>query len=113
MLQLPYIPPECESNFHMFYVILPDGAARDGLMDHLAAQGIHSVFHYVPLHNSPMGLRLGNESVTLPLTEDISGRLLRLPFYYDITEEEQARVVSGVVEYVKHIEPAVRVSLNA
>ena len=113
VLQLPYIPPECESNFHMFYVILPDGAARDGLMDHLAAQGIHSVFHYVPLHNSPMGLRLGNESVTLPLTEDISGRLLRLPFYYDITEEEQARVVSGVVEYVKHIEPAVRVSLNA
>jgi dTDP-4-amino-4,6-dideoxygalactose transaminase len=103
VLQLPHIPQECQSNFHMFYVLLPDRAARDGLMDHLMQQGVHSVFHYIPLHNSPMGLRLGNQSLTLPITEDISGRLLRLPLFYEITEEEQARVVDGIGEYAKQI----------
>ena len=58
-------------------------------MAHLKQQGIHAVFHYVPLHTSPMGRTFGYREGDLPVTEDLSGRLLRLPLYYDITEEEQ------------------------
>ncbi len=69
---------------------------RDALMNHLKASGIHAVFHYVPLHSSPMGQKFGYCEHDLPVTEDISGRLLRLPFYYEISNDEQVRVVEEI-----------------
>ena len=85
----------------MFYVLLPDRAGRDGLMDYLRQQNIFAVFHYLPLHASPMGQRLGYEADDLPITNDISSRLLRLPFFYEITEAEQSLVVQQIRAFLK------------
>jgi dTDP-4-amino-4,6-dideoxygalactose transaminase len=101
LLRLPQVPEECRGNNHMSYILLPDRITRDGLMAHLGQNGIHSVFHYVPLHTSPMGRRYGYNEGDLPVTEEMSGRLLRLPLFYDITEEEQERVVGHVQEFLK------------
>ena len=95
------IPAHCASNYHLFYVLLPDRATRDGLLAHLNANGIHAVFHYVPLHTSPMGRSFGYKDGDLPVTEDLSGRLLRLPLFHDITEADQARVVDEVSRYLR------------
>ena len=102
LLVIPKTPAGCEINYHMFYVLLGDGRTRDGLMAHLKQNGISAVFHYVPLHTSTMGKKFGYSEGDLPLTEDLSARLLRLPFYPDITRDEQMRVVSCVAEFLEH-----------
>ena len=99
-LTLPTIPEGCTSNYHMFYVLLSDVDARDGLIAHLKQQGITAVFHYVPLHTSPVGNRLGYRSGDLPLTEDLSARLVRLPFYCELAEGEQMEVIAHIQEFV-------------
>jgi dTDP-4-amino-4,6-dideoxygalactose transaminase len=98
LLRLPRIPEDCASNSHMFYVLLPTAAQRDHVLESLRARGIHAVFHYVPLHDSPMGRRFGYRSGDLPVTEDLSSRLLRLPMYYEITPEQQMQVVQVLSE---------------
>jgi dTDP-4-amino-4,6-dideoxygalactose transaminase len=100
-LRLPHVPEECVSNYHMFYILLPDQQSRDALMQHLQQQGILAVFHYVPLHSSPMGRTFGYAEGDLPVTEELSGRLLRLPLYYDITEADQARVVAEIEQFLR------------
>jgi dTDP-4-amino-4,6-dideoxygalactose transaminase len=96
---LPHIPEDSVSNYHMFYILLPDMSIRDALMEHLREVGIGAVFHFVPLHTSPMGRRFGQDSGQLPVTEEVSGRLLRLPFFYNITEEEQVQVVDVINQF--------------
>ena len=98
-VHLPCVPPECEQAFHMFYLVLPSLEYRQGLIAHLKTQGILSVFHYVPLHTSEMGLRWAARRSGCPVTEEVSSRLLRLPFYNDLTEAEQARVVAEVTAF--------------
>jgi dTDP-4-amino-4,6-dideoxygalactose transaminase len=100
LLRLPRVPDACRTNYHMFYVLLPSRVQRDGLLEHLKGQGIVAVFHYVPLHTSPMGRTFGYGDGDLPVTEDLSGRLLRLPFYYEISPPEQSRVVEAVGAYL-------------
>jgi dTDP-4-amino-4,6-dideoxygalactose transaminase len=100
LLSLPHTPEDCDSNYHMFYILLPDRRTRDALMDHLKREGIRAVFHYIPLHASPMGQRYGYREGDLPVTEDIGGRLLRLPLYYEITREDQQRVVDEIREFL-------------
>lgn len=92
-LRLPRIPAGCQSNHHLFYVLTPDGPTRDALLAHLKSEGIHAVFHYVPLHTSPMGRTFGYKEGDLPVTEDLSARLVRLPMYYELTQHDQERVV--------------------
>src|SRR5579872_1004127 len=100
-LRLPRIPEECESNSHLFWIVLPDTQTRDALLAHLKSHGILAVFHYVPLHSSPMGLKFGYSAGDLPVTEDLSQRLLRLPLFYDITEEQQREVVGRVSQFLR------------
>jgi len=95
-LRLPIVPTDCEQAYHLFYLLLPSMEQRDALIRHLKSQGILAVFHYVPLHLSPMGQRLGYTKQDCPLTQDISQRLVRLPFYNDLTENDQARVIEQV-----------------
>ena len=95
-VSLPVVPAQCEQAYHMFYMLLPSLEFRESLISHLKAQGILSVFHYVPLHSSEMGRKWAARETGCPVTEDVSVRLLRLPFYNDLTEAEQARVVSAV-----------------
>ncbi len=96
LLTLPSIPTHCTSNYHMFYVIVADLATRTALIEHLKAAGILAVFHYVPLHTSPVGHSLGYESGMLPVTEAMSDRLLRLPMYAGLEDSAVAAVVAAI-----------------
>jgi dTDP-4-amino-4,6-dideoxygalactose transaminase len=80
----------------MFYLLLPDLSARDRLISHLKDQGILSVFHYLPLHLSKMGRQFDGKPGDCPVTEDVSDRLLRLPFYNDLTQEDQDQVIDAI-----------------
>ncbi len=101
LLRLPQIPEDCTSNYHMFYVLLRDQQTRDELLEYLRERGIHPVFHYVPLHTSPMGARFGYQPGQLPITEQISGCLLRLPFYHEISEADQAEIVDKISAFLR------------
>jgi dTDP-4-amino-4,6-dideoxygalactose transaminase len=100
-IRLPVVPPDCDQAYHMFYLILPSQEYRQSLIAHLKAQGILSVFHYVPLHLSEMGLKFAAREAHCPVTEDVSARLLRLPFYNDLTEAEQSRVVAALSSFAR------------
>jgi dTDP-4-amino-4,6-dideoxygalactose transaminase len=95
-LRLPVVPADCEPTNHLFYLLLPSGAERDALIQHLKAQGILAVFHYVPLHTSKMGRQFGYTEADCPVTQDVSRRLVRLPFYNDLTEADQMRVIEQI-----------------
>src|SRR6266513_561280 len=95
-VRLPVVPPECEQTYHMFYVIMPSLESRHALISHLAGCGILAVFHYLPLHLSPMGLRLGGQQGACPVTEDLSDRLLRLPLFTGMSSSEQNQVIDAV-----------------
>jgi dTDP-4-amino-4,6-dideoxygalactose transaminase len=98
-IKLPFIPADCQQAYHMFYLVAPSAEYRDALISHLKSQGILSVFHYVPLHLSDMGRRFETRKGDCPVSEDFSSRLLRLPFYNDLDEEDQARIVSVVTGF--------------
>ena len=93
---LPFIPPHCDAAWHMFFLRLPDLAARTRFIAEMKAREIHCVFHYLPLHLSPMGLRLGGRPGACPVTERVSDTLVRLPFYTTMTDEEQSRVIEAI-----------------
>jgi dTDP-4-amino-4,6-dideoxygalactose transaminase len=95
-VRLPIVPPECEQTFHMYYLLLPSLSIRQELIRHLKDRGILSVFHYLPLHLSDMGRKYGGKAGDCPVTEDLSDRLLRLPFYNELTEGDQAVVVEAL-----------------
>jgi dTDP-4-amino-4,6-dideoxygalactose transaminase len=95
-VRLPVVPPGVEQPYHMFYLLLPNLEQRTAFINYLRGQGIYSVFHYLPLHLSPMGQQFGGQPGDCPVTECISDQLVRLPFYNTLTEEDQARVVEAV-----------------
>jgi len=95
----PVIPPHCDQAYHMFYMLMPSFTARQGLIAHLKEQGIHAVFHYLPLHTADMGMRYGYREGDLPVTEDVSNRLVRLPMFNSMTSGEQAMVIDAVLDY--------------
>jgi dTDP-4-amino-4,6-dideoxygalactose transaminase len=92
-VKLPTIPDDCEQSFHMFYILMPSLEERQALIEYLKSYGIYSVFHYLPLHLSDMGKKFGGKVGDCPVTEDISDRLLRLPFYNSLSESDIALVV--------------------
>ena len=95
-VRTPYVPAECEQTYHMYYLLLPSLETRQALIRHLKQQGILSVFHYLPLHLSEMGRKYGGKAGDCPVTENLSDRLLRLPFYNELTESDQAVVVEAL-----------------
>lgn len=95
---LPHVPDECEQAYHLFYLVMPTAEQRRLLINELKKRHILSVFHYLPLHSSPMGLTFGGKPGDCPITESVSERLVRLPFYNDLTEPEQARIVAAIME---------------
>src|SRR5262249_54758097 len=98
-VRIPYVPPHCEHPAHLFYLLLPSLERRQALIAHLRARGIDAVFHYVPLHLSAMGRKLGGRPGDCPVTENVSDRLLRLPFFNDLSEADQERVVAAIREF--------------
>jgi dTDP-4-amino-4,6-dideoxygalactose transaminase len=95
----PIVPPECEQAYHMYYVLLPTPAARERVLAHLKARGILAVFHYQPLHLSPMGRRFGGRPGDCPVAEDVAERLLRLPMYVGLEDREQDQVITALQEF--------------
>ncbi len=98
-VKLPAIPKHCEHPYHMFYMIMPSCEDRQALITHLKSRGILAVFHYLPLHLSGIGIRLGGKKGDCPVTEDISDRLIRLPFYNDLTEAEQESILAAIYDF--------------
>lgn len=87
------MPEDCVHNAHMYYVILSDDIDRQSVLDAFRAEEIRSVFHYVPLHSSPAGRRYGRVSGSLRNTNRLSERLVRLPMWVGLTQEQQKRTV--------------------
>ena len=98
-VRLPIIPQECDQPYHMFFLLLSCAEERSDLIRHLDSAGINAVFHYLPLHLSPMGRQLGGREGDCPVTEDVSNRLLRLPFFNDISEGDQLQVVGQLKNF--------------
>lgn len=98
-VRLPEVPSHCEPPHHMFQVLMPSLQARQSLIGHLRERGILAVFHYQPLHLSPMGIKLGGEPGQCPVSEDAADRLLRLPFYNTLERDEQNQVVEAVLSW--------------
>jgi dTDP-4-amino-4,6-dideoxygalactose transaminase len=86
-IRLPVVPEYCEQSYHMFYLIMPNPEKRTSFIQHLQKRWIHAVFHYLPLHLSKMGEKFGGKVGDCPVTEDLSNRLVRLPFYNDLDIE--------------------------
>jgi dTDP-4-amino-4,6-dideoxygalactose transaminase len=98
-VHLPHVPSTCEQSYHMFYMLLPTLELRQGFIAHLRQRGIASVFHYLPLHLSDMGVRFGGKPGDCPVTEQVSDQLVRLPFHNALTEDDLAKVVEAVREF--------------
>ena len=98
-IQLPTVPEHTEQAYHMFYMLLPDLASRQKFITFLREGDIHSVFHYLPLHLSDMGIRLGGKVGDFPVTESVSDRLVRLPFSYGLSSSEQEQVIDAILKF--------------
>ena len=95
----PVVPAHCEQSCHMYYLIMPSLEKRQALISFLKARGILSVFHYVPLHLSPMGQRMGGRKGNCPVSEQKSERLVRLPFYNNLSLDDQEQVIAAVRQF--------------
>ena len=101
-VRTPVVPEYCEQAWHMYYLLLPTLEARTEFIARLKEKGVTAVFHYLPLHLSRFAesIELGAWSKErpseCPVTEDVSDRIVRLPFFTSITEEEQQRVIGEV-----------------
>jgi dTDP-4-amino-4,6-dideoxygalactose transaminase len=94
-VQLPTVPEDCGSPYHLFHMLMPSERSRDALIAHLRASGILAVFHYQPLHSSPFGRKI-QPVADCPVTEDISARLIRLPFYTNMDPADTEKVIEAV-----------------
>ncbi|WBA13967.1 DegT/DnrJ/EryC1/StrS family aminotransferase [Salinivibrio proteolyticus] len=101
IISRPYIPENCQHNAHMYYVLLPRNVSRQPVLEKLRDEGICAVFHYIPLHSSPAGKRFGRSFGTLEVTNSVSDRLIRLPLWIGITEEQQQFIVNTLEKAIK------------
>lgn len=96
-IQLPVVPEHCEPAYHLFHLLLPDLDTRTRVMSEMRDEGVQTAFHYVPLHSSVAGRKYAARETECPVTDDVSLRLLRLPFHNNLTEAESERVVDTLV----------------
>jgi dTDP-4-amino-4,6-dideoxygalactose transaminase len=95
-VRLPVVPAHCHQAFHMFFLVMPDHSSREGLIGHLRERGVLAVFHYLPLHRSPAGRRFGVGVADCPTSDWISERIVRLPFFTDMTDHELEATIAAV-----------------
>jgi dTDP-4-amino-4,6-dideoxygalactose transaminase len=93
------VPPYCDQSYHMYYLLMPSLETRQALISFLKSRGILSVFHYVPLHQSPFGQRLGGRKGSCPVSEEKSDQLVRLPFYNSLSQEDQDRIIAAIQQF--------------
>jgi dTDP-4-amino-4,6-dideoxygalactose transaminase len=102
LLRRPIISVDCKHNGHLYYVLLPSALIREFVLSELINQSISAVFHYVPLHSSPAGMRYGRVSVVLDVTEMQSERLVRLPLYPGLTQDQQQKIISVLTSAIRN-----------
>ena len=95
-IETPVIPEGCTHNAHMYYIKLKDLEERSRMIEHLKSNGVMAVFHYIPLHSSPAGMKYGRFDGEDEYTTRESERLVRLPLYYGLTDDEREHVVKAV-----------------
>ena len=103
LIQLPTIPEGCSHNAHMFYIKCKDLEERSSLVQYLKQRGINAVFHYIPLHSAPAGIKFGRFSGIDEYTTKESERLLRLPMYYGLTKDDLTSVVKAIKDYYSEL----------
>ena len=96
----PFIPSECQHNAHIYYILLSEGINRNHVLGLMKHDGVNALFHYVPLHSSPGGMRYGRVSGKLNNTERLSERLIRLPLWIGLTEAQQCRVLDTLIKAI-------------
>ncbi|MEX3637148.1 dTDP-4-amino-4,6-dideoxygalactose transaminase [Paraburkholderia sp. BR14320] len=99
MLRRPVVPEHCQHNAHMYYVLVESLSERQRVLERLRQNGIDAVFHYVPLHSSPAGLRYGRTHGSLAVTESQANRLIRLPLWFGMTEDDQQQVTRAFAAF--------------
>ena len=98
----PFIPDYSTHNAHMYYMFLPSLEKRSSVIEGLSEKGVQAVFHYIPLHSAPNGVRVtGGRKFDLPVTEEYADRLMRLPLWADMTDGEVTKVIESVKELIK------------
>ena len=103
-IQRPYIPEECKHNAHMYYIKAKDLEERTNLIKYLKENGVQAVFHYIPLHTAPAGIKYGRFNGEDKYTTKESDRLLRLPMYYNLQKEDAEKVVQTIKDfYTKNV----------
>lgn len=95
----PHVPEHCEQAYHMYYLLLRDLDHRTAFIDHLRGRGIASAFHYQPLHLSEMGRGFGGHPGQCPVTESVSDRLVRLPFFNALGEAAREQTIEAILEF--------------
>ena len=103
LIDVAEIPSHCHSNGHLFYLIFPDEASRKKFQKHLYDQKIHAYFHYVPLHESIGGKRFGRVGMGLNNAKKLPHRLVRLPMFFDLTVDQQQRVIDVSLEFLERL----------
>ena len=101
LLRRPIVPADCQHNGHMYYILLAPEIDRQEVLDELKRNKIDAVFHYVPLHSSPAGMRFGRSHGELSLTTSLSQRLIRLPMWFGLSEAQQHRVVDVLSAFLR------------
>ena len=98
---LPTVPSNCAHNAHMYYLLLPNLNKRASFIGYMKERNINCVFHYVPLHTSPQGKKVGVCSGRLDVSSDIANRIVRLPIWVGLSAQEQNRIVESTLSYLK------------
>ena len=101
LIQLAKIPEELNHNAHIFYIMTSSLNERTALINFLKKNGVLAVFHYIPLHSSPMGSKFSKNSESLPVTDDVSERLLRLPCYFELSKKQQNYIIELIQKFYK------------
>lgn len=99
-VRLPFIPDYCEQSYHIFYLLFVSEEIRNQFLTYMQGKGITAIFHYLPLHLSKMGKKFGGTKGNCPVAEDVSDRLVRLPFYTDISVDEQDSMLNEVKLFI-------------
>jgi len=98
-IRLPIIPSHCQQSFHMFYLLMPDLKTRHAFIEYMKTEEILCVFHYIPLHLSDMGARFGAKAGDCPVSQDVSDRLVRLPFYNKLEVDQQELIIDKIKRF--------------
>lgn len=101
-IRLPQFPATCTNNGHMFYLLFPSLEIRTKFISFLKEKGIYAPFHYIPLHSAPAGQKFCRTATPMPITDRISQTLVRLPLYYDMTDQQLDFVVKTVLAFLEH-----------